>query len=110
MIALDLGDYSIRTLDKHNVCLFERKTVKLERFSSFGTETERRVGYYPNLKMALEAYCRLALENGDEPLTSANEIMAKINELKESILSLDIPKGIEFESELTVDNAKGEEQ
>ena len=82
MINLNLGDYSIQTLDRHNICLIKRSAVTTDRFGSAGNVVEKRIGYFPTLEGALNAYCRLELQNGEEALVSASDILSKIDELK----------------------------
>lgn len=52
---IEISDYVIRTLDKYNIVLAKKVKVQNPESAKFGKIVERRIGYYPNLEMALNS-------------------------------------------------------
>lgn len=85
MIDLKIGKYRIYTLDRLNVVL----SVDVPKLDKNKRETgeigERRLGYYPSLKSALEAYMRTETASEEWKADDAQKIMDKLDEISEKI-------------------------
>ena len=85
MIDLKIGKYHIYTLDRLNIVL----AVDVPKLDKNKRETgeigERRLGYYPSLKSALEAYMRTEMASEEWVADDAQKIMDKLDEIYEKI-------------------------
>ena len=81
MIDLKIGEYRIYTLDRLNIALsvYVPKLDKNKRET--GEIGERRLGYYPSLKSALNAYMRTETASEEWCAKEAKEIIQKIDEI-----------------------------
>ena len=81
MIDLKIGEYRIYTLDRLNIELsvYVPKLDKNKRET--GEIGERRLGYYPSLKSALNAYMRTETASEEWCAKEAKEIIQKIDEI-----------------------------
>ena len=81
MIDLKLGKCRIYTLDRLNVVL----AVDVPKLDKNKRETgemyERRIGYFPNLKSALNAYMRTETASEEWVADDAQKIMDKLEEI-----------------------------
>lgn len=81
MIDIKLGKYHIYTLDRLNIVL----AVDVPKLDKNKRETgeigERRLGYYPSLKSALEAYMRTGMASEEWIADDAQKIMDKLEEI-----------------------------
>lgn len=81
MINLKLGKYHIYTLDRLNIVL----AVDVPKLDKNKRETgeigERRLGYYPSLKSALEAYTRTETASEEWIEDDVQKIRDKLDEI-----------------------------
>lgn len=81
MIDLKIGKYRIYTLDRLNIVI----AVDVPKLDKNKRETgeigERRLGYYPSLKSALEAYMRTETASEEWVADDAQKIMDKLDEI-----------------------------
>ena len=81
MINLKIGEHRIYTLDRMNTVL----AVDVPKLDKNKRETgeigERRLGYYPSLKSALEAYMRTETASEKWVADGAQKIMDKLEEI-----------------------------
>ena len=81
MIDLKIGEYRIYTLDRINIALsvYVPKLDKNKRET--GDICERRIGYFPTIKSALQAYMQTEMASEDWKADDAQKIMDKLDEI-----------------------------
>lgn len=85
MIDLKLGKYQIYTLDRLNIVLAVDVPKLDKNKRKTGKIGERRLGYYPSLKSALEAYMRTEMASEDWKADDSQKIMDKLDEIADRI-------------------------
>lgn len=85
MIDLKLGKYHIYTLDRMNTVLAVDVPKLDKNKRETGEMSERRLGYYPSLKSALEAYMRTEMASEEWVADDAQKIVDKLDEIAERI-------------------------
>lgn len=81
MIDLKIGKYRIYTLDRMNIALsvYVPKLDKNKRET--GEICERRLGYFPSIKSALQAYMQTETASEEWIADDAQKIMDKLDEI-----------------------------
>ena len=85
MIDLKICKYHIYTIDRLNIVL----AVDVPKLDKNKRETgdigERRLGYYPSLKSALEAYMRTEMASEERVADDVQKIVDKLDEIADRI-------------------------
>lgn len=87
------GKYRIYN-DNYNVILAKSYPVQIRpKTKRFGEENEKIIGYYPDLKSALNGYARNRMMDDETTISgSVEEIKEAINKIEETIKNLNIEK------------------
>lgn len=94
MINITLeGKYRIYN-DSYNVILAKTYPVQIRpKTKRFGEENEKIIGYYPNLKSALNGYVRNRMMDDETTISgSVEEIKEALTRIENSIKNLNIEK------------------
>lgn len=81
MINLKIGEHRIYTLDRMNTVLAIDVPKKDKNKRETGEMSERRLGYYPNLKSALNAYMRTETASQAWQASDVQKIIDKLDEI-----------------------------
>lgn len=86
MIRIDFEDgYTIRTLDALNIVLEKTYIASDPKKKNYGKEVTTRLGYYGNLRQALNSYVEYRLNDDRVEYTGAEKVIEAIKDLEEAI-------------------------
>ena len=79
--------YRIYNVDDLNVCLAKVDTVQDPKSKNFGKQTEKRIGYFGDLKAALMKYTdQLTMSEYVEAKGDLRQILSALDEIKSCVI------------------------